>query len=86
MSEREADPFPRADEPDAVEELVLWWRNPDGSVDRGHPLRRANAEEMARIFSRMYPEQTYWLEPLMIVPRGAYAGVRRKRPRPDPGP
>jgi hypothetical protein len=70
--------------PDATEELVLWWRNADGSLDRGHALRRENAEAMARIFSKMYPDQTYWLEPVKVVPRGSYGPVRRKRRPPQP--
>jgi hypothetical protein len=75
---------PSTPRPDAAEEIVLCWRNADGSLDRGRPLRRENAEEMARIFSKMYPDQTYWLEPLSLVPRGSYGAVRRKRRPVDP--
>jgi hypothetical protein len=71
---------------DAADEVVIWWRNADGSLDRGRALRRENAEEMARIFSKMYPDQTYWLEPLKVTPRGSYGPVRRKRQDPQPPP
>jgi hypothetical protein len=81
MTQKPSLPSPLGGEPDAADELVLWWRNPDGSVASGHCLRRENAEEMARIFSKMYPDQTYWLEPQKITPPGSYPGVRRKRNR-----
>jgi hypothetical protein len=80
MADRDL-PSGRADEPEASEELVLCWRNPDGSTDRARALRRENAEQVARIFSRMYPDQTYWLEPLKAAPPGAYTGLRRRRVR-----
>ena len=78
MSERDVARSVRADE---GEEVVLCWKNPDGSVDRGRPLRRENAEEMARIFSRMYPDQTYWVEPLKLAKPGSFTGIRRRRIR-----
>ena len=80
MSDREPVPPVRFDEADA-EELVVCWKNPDGSVDRGRALRPQNAQEMARIFSRMYPDQTYWLEPPNVTPRGAYTGLQRRHVR-----
>ncbi|HEX6737011.1 MAG TPA: hypothetical protein VF310_01940 [Vicinamibacteria bacterium] len=69
---------------DAPEELVVSWKNPDGSVGHGRALPRDSAEEMARIFTRMYPDQTYWLEPAAVRGRGVYPGVQRKRRRPGP--
>jgi hypothetical protein len=74
----EIKPPPPADTTD-FEELVVSWKNPDGSIIHGRALRRQSAEEMVRIFSSMYPDQTYWLEPLAMRAREVYPGVRRKR-------
>jgi hypothetical protein len=79
MTEKPTAPTASASESDAAEEIVVCWRNPDGSQGSGRALRRENAEEMARIFSKMYPDQTYWLEPRKLTPPGSYGGVRRRK-------
>jgi hypothetical protein len=72
------------DDAEPAEEFVLFWRNPDGSVASGHSLPKERAEQMARIFSKMYPDQTYWMEPVRVTPPRSYMGVTRK-PNLGPG-
>jgi hypothetical protein len=78
MPEKDPRSSARPEDLEPEDELVLWWRNPDGSLANGRALPRHNAEELALIFSKMYPDQTYWLEPLKATPRGSYVGLRRK--------
>jgi hypothetical protein len=65
----------------AIESVVLNWRYPDGSMASGHPLPREQAERLARVYGGMYPDQTYWLEPVRMDETLAYARVRRRRPQ-----
>lgn len=69
------------DESTASESVILSWKYPDGSVASAHPLPREQAERLARIYGSMYPDQTYWLEPVRMDETLAYARVRRRRPQ-----
>jgi hypothetical protein len=64
--------------------VVLFWRYPDGSVASGHPLPRDQAERLARVYGSMYPEQTYWLEPLPLEEALAFGRVQRPRVQRSP--
>jgi hypothetical protein len=65
-----------------LEKVVLYWRYPDGTVaSGGHPLPRDQAEHLARVYGSMYPEQSFWLEPVKLEDTLAYARVRRRRPQ-----
>jgi hypothetical protein len=64
---------------EAGESAVLTWRYPDGTVAAGHPLPRAQAERLAQVYGGMYPDQTYWLEPVRMDETRAYMRVRRRR-------
>lgn len=68
----------------AADSVVLSWRYPDGSVGTGHFLPRARAEQLARIYGAMHPEETYWIEPVPMEETQAYARVRRRRPKVPP--
>jgi hypothetical protein len=78
MAEKDPRSLPTPDDAEAAEEFVLYWRNRDGSVGSGHALPRERVEQMARVFSNMYPDQSYWMEPLRLTPKRSYMGVRRK--------
>jgi hypothetical protein len=67
------------DEAPASDNVILSWKYPDGSVASAHPLPREQAERLARIYGSMYPDQTYWLEPVRLDETLAYARVRRRR-------
>jgi hypothetical protein len=70
------------DETAPSENVVLSWRYPDGSVaSAAHPLPREQAERLARVYGGMYPDQTYWLQPVRMDETLAYARVRRRRPQ-----
>lgn len=84
MAEKDLRSLPLPEEAEAAEEFVLYWRNPDGTVASGHALPRERVEQMARVFSKMYPDQSYWMEPLRLTPLRSYMGVRRK-PHPASG-
>jgi hypothetical protein len=64
---------------DPAENAILTWRYPDGTVAAGHPLPREQAERLARVYGSMYPEQTYWLEPVRLDETRSYMRVRRRR-------
>ena len=59
--------------------VVLSWRYPDGRVATGHFLPRERAEQLARIYGVMHPDQTYWIETVRMDETQAYARVRRRR-------
>jgi hypothetical protein len=61
-----------------TESVVLSWRYPDGTVASGHPLPREQAEQLARVYGRMYPDQTFWLE-RSGLDTTAVGRVRRRR-------
>jgi hypothetical protein len=89
MTQRDPDPPPIPIEPAGDAEFVLSWKYPDGTVARGRPLPRSTAEQLARIFGSMYPEEAYWLEP---APKDARAEGRvigkpspRRRRAVEPG-
>jgi hypothetical protein len=72
---------------DGEESFVVSWKYPDGTVASGHPLPRERAEALCRIYSRMYPDQTYWLEPLRLTemvkaPLGRVQRNRARRKKP----
>jgi hypothetical protein len=67
-----------------LESVVLSWKYPDGTVASGHPLPREQAERLARVYGSMYPEQTFWLEPVRLDETLAYARVRRRRAQAPP--
>jgi hypothetical protein len=69
MNERETSSAP---------EFVLSWKYPDGTVAQGRPLPRETAEQLARVFGSMYPEETYWLEPAPKLDAHADGRVVRK--------
>ena len=77
-------PFPpgSTNAAESDESFVVSWKYPDGTLASGHPLPRERAEALCRIYSRMYPEQTYWLEPLRLTDTDTreFLGVRRKSP------
>jgi hypothetical protein len=64
--------------------VVLFWRYPDGSVASGHPLPRDQAEHLARIYGSMYPEQSYWLEPVRMEETLGFVRVQRRRVQRSP--
>jgi hypothetical protein len=72
-------PSRRSPDETAGENAILTWRYPDGTVASGHPLSRKQAEHLARIYGTMYPDQTYWLEPMRIEETRSYMRVRRRR-------
>ena len=45
----------------------------------GHFLPRERAEQLARIYGVMHPDQTYWIETVRMDETQAYARVRRRR-------
>ena len=61
-----------------TESVVLSWRYPDGTVASGHPLPREQAEQLARVYGGMYPDQTFWLERSELDPT-VVGRVRRRR-------
>jgi hypothetical protein len=63
----------------ARENAILTWKYPDGTVASGHPLPREQAERLARIYGSMYPDQSYWLEPVTFDETLAFMRVRRRR-------
>ena len=65
-----------------TENVVLSWRYPDGTVASGHPLPREQAEQLARVYGGMYPDQTFWLEPSLDPP--VVGRVRRRRVQAPP--
>jgi hypothetical protein len=67
------------DESTGSETVILSWKYPDGTVASGHPLPRNQAEQLAKVYGSMYPDQTYWLEPVRMDDTIAYARVRRRR-------
>jgi hypothetical protein len=67
------------DEAIGYETVILTWKYPDGTVASGHPLPRNQAEQLAGVYRSMYPDQTYWLEPVKMDDTLAYARVRRRR-------
>ena len=69
----------RAPEEEPNENVVLTWRYRDGTVASGHPLRRDQAEHLARVYGAMYPDQTFWLEPSKLGETSGYGRVRRRR-------
>ena len=66
----------------STDSVVLSWRYPDGSVATGHFLPRERAEQLARIYGAMHPEETYWIETVPMAETQAYARVRRRRQEP----
>ena len=66
-----------------ADNVVLSSRSPDGSVTTGHFLPREHAEQLARIYGGMYPEQTFWIEPVKMDETRSFMRVRRRRPRPS---
>jgi hypothetical protein len=65
--------------------VILSWKYPDGSVATGgHPLPRAQAEHLSRIYGGMYPDQTFWLEPVKMDETRGLLRVRRRRPQASP--
>ena len=64
-----------------ADSVVLSWRYPDGRVATGHFLPRERAEQLARIYGVMHPDQTYWIETVRMDETRAYGRVRRRRPR-----
>jgi hypothetical protein len=63
----------------AMDNVVLSWRYADGRVVSGHFLPRERAEQLARVYGDMHPDQTYWIEAVPLVETQAYARVRRRR-------
>lgn len=72
------------DDTDAGECVVLSWRYPDGSVASAHPLPREQAERLARVYGGMYPDQTYWLEPLHMGFTPGFMRVQRRHGQASP--
>jgi hypothetical protein len=72
------------DEATGSETVILSWKYPDGTMASGHPLPRDRAEQLARVYGAMYPDQTYWLEAVNMVETITYARVRRPRPQLPP--
>jgi hypothetical protein len=70
---------PEHPEEPPVDTVVLHWKYPDGTEVSGHPLPRGRAEQLARVYGSMYPDQTYWLEPVRLDETLAYARVQRRR-------
>jgi hypothetical protein len=64
--------------------VVLSWRYPDGTVATGHPLPRDQAEHLARVYGSMYPDQTYWLEPVVMAQTQGTMRVQRRRGQTSP--
>jgi hypothetical protein len=67
-----------------TESVVLSWRYPDGTVASGHPLPRDQAEQLARVYGGMHPDQTFWLEPSKLGETSGYGRVRRRRAQASP--
>ena len=65
----------------ASDSVVLSWRYPDGRVAKGHFLPRERAEQLARVYGSMHPDQTYWIETVPMDETKAYGRVRRRLPR-----
>ena len=65
-------------EPATNAKCLLALRSADGSVTSVGPLSWDRAEAMARVYGRMYPDQTCWVEPLRREVEELHVGrVRR---------
>jgi len=45
-------------------EFLVSWKHPDGSISSVGPLPRDRAQSIVEVYGRMYPEQTFWVQPL----------------------
>jgi len=79
MAEKANPPNSAGDDKDLAEFLVAWKR-PDGTISSVGPLPRDRAQSIVEVYGRMYPEQTFWVQPLPAEIQEARPGrVRRAR-------
>lgn len=67
--------------PAPTDSVVLSWRYPDGRVATSHFLPRERAEQLARIYGAMHPEETYSIEAVRMDETQTYGRVSRRRAR-----
>jgi hypothetical protein len=74
---------PASGETDMADFLVSW-KHPDGTISSVGPLPHDRAQNIVEVYGRMYPEQTFWVQPLPREIREARQGrVRRARRLPN---
>lgn len=79
MAEKAKPPKAAGDEEDLAAFLVAW-KHSDGTISSVGPLPRDRAQNIVEVYGRMYPEQTFWVQPLPVEIQQARPGrVRRAR-------
>jgi hypothetical protein len=63
-----------------LSEFLVSWKHSDGTISSVGPLPRERAQNIVEVYGRMYPEQTFWVQPLPAELQDARQGrVRRAR-------
>ncbi len=84
MVEKAKSPSAAGPDSDAAD-YVIAWRHADGTEGSSGPWARERAESIVEVYGRMYPGQTFWVEPLPKQILEARPGrVRRVRRFPTP--
>lgn len=75
-----------ADADTSAAEFVVAWRHTDGTEGSAGPWPRERAERIVEIYGRMYPDQTFWVQPTPQQIREARPGRVRRARRPAGSP